>query len=362
MDLWAFTLDNLEAAGVIGGYVAISIIGVGIITFALRNKIAGAVQIGPQWAQPLIGAFLGVIPGCGGTIVISTMYKNSQVSFGALFAAFVTTLGEGSFVLLGASDEADVAGNLTAFAIVNAVGFVLGAIAGYVIDGFGLKSDSRITEIIEEPIENTPNAVVRLFIEFLGFYLILGMTIFLAPGSIMALWGGGIDAISDITVWVAIALTIFSIVYHLVNKFVVGESHCAFNRKSIKLMLMDSIADLTMVIMYVFLGLFICNYIIDVLVGPERFDLWMKSSPLTLIFIAAFIGATPGCGGMIAVAAAFVTIPNFPLAALLAAAVATSGDGIFPLIAQNKKDALLITIAGFVLAVGVGYAALLVGA
>ena len=26
MDLWSFTLDNLEAAGVIGGYVAISII------------------------------------------------------------------------------------------------------------------------------------------------------------------------------------------------------------------------------------------------------------------------------------------------------------------------------------------------
>ena len=153
MNLWAFTLDNLEAAGVIGGYVAISIIGVGLITYVLKDKIAGAVQIGPKWAQPLIGAFLGVIPGCGGTIVVSTMYKNSQISFGALFAAFVTTLGEGSFVLLGASDESDVAGNLTAFAIVNIIGFVIGAIAGYVIDGFNFRSDSvsRTEEVFEEP-------------------------------------------------------------------------------------------------------------------------------------------------------------------------------------------------------------------
>ena len=176
-----------------------------------------------------------------------------------------------------------------------------------------------------------------MFLEVLGFYLILGIVIFLAPGSVMALWGGGIDAIADLTVWAAVALTIFCIIYHLVNKLVFGESHCSVNCKDFKTMLLDSIADLTMVVMYVFIGLFICNYIIDILVGPERFDLWMKSSPLTLVFLAAFIGATPGCGGMIAVAAAFVTIPNFPLAALLAAAVATSGDGIFPLIAQNKK-------------------------
>ena len=363
MDLWSFTLDNLEAAGVIGGYVAISVIGVALITFALKDKIKGAVQIGPKWAQPLIGAFLGVIPGCGGTIVISTMYKNSQVSFGALFAAFVTTLGEGSFVLLGASDESDVAGNLTAFLIVNAVGFVLGSIVGYMVDGFGFRSntDSFTEEISEEQSQRSVNFIVRGFIEVIGFYLILAMAIFLAPGSIMALWGGGIDAIADLTVWVAIGLAVFSIVYHLVYRLILGESHCAVDGRDFKTILLDSVADLAMIVMYVFIGLFICNYIIDVVVGPERFDLWMQSSPLILVFLAAFIGATPGCGGMIAVAAAFVTIPNFPLAALLAAAIATSGDGIFPLIAQNKKDALFISLAGFVLAVGVGYVALLLG-
>ena len=62
----------------------------------------------------------------------------------------------------------------------------------------------------------------------------------------------------------------------------------------------------------------------------------MTSSTIAVVLIAAAIGATPGCG-MIAVATAFVTISNFPMAALIAAAIATSGDGIFPLLAENKK-------------------------
>ena len=40
---------------------------------------------------------------------------------------------------------------------------------------------------------------------------------------------------------------------------------------------------------------------------------------------------------MIAVAAAYTTIPNFPIAALIAAAIATSGDGIFPLLLKIKR-------------------------
>ena len=33
------------------------------------------------------------------------------------------------------------------------------------------------------------------------------MSIFLAPGSIMALWGGGINEITNITYWVSIGLS-----------------------------------------------------------------------------------------------------------------------------------------------------------
>ena len=79
------------------------------------------------------------------------------------------------------------------------------------------------------------------------------------------------------------------------------------------------------------------------------------------MLLAALIGLTPGCGGMIAVAVAYIIIPDFPMAALIAAAIATSGDGIFPLLAENRKDGLIVSVLGLVVALVVGYIALALG-
>ena len=71
-DLGSFILVNLEAAGAIGGYVSLSIIGFALISFASRKKYDKvASQIGPKWTHPIIGSFLGAIPGCGATIVVA---------------------------------------------------------------------------------------------------------------------------------------------------------------------------------------------------------------------------------------------------------------------------------------------------
>ena len=98
-------------------------------------------QLGPKWTHPIIGSFLGAIPGCGATIVAASLYKNKKISFGGLFATFISTLGEGSFVLLGASDEADVTGNLKAYAIITIFGLLAGIIFGYLFDVSGFKAN-----------------------------------------------------------------------------------------------------------------------------------------------------------------------------------------------------------------------------
>ena len=116
-----------------------------------------------------------------------------------------------------------------------------------------------------------------------------------------------------------------------------------------------------MVVSYVFIGLVLSNYVIDEMIGVEKFELWMQSSAVFIVvLIAAMVGLAPGCGGMIIVATTYLNnIDHFPLAALIAAAIATSGDGIFPLIAQNKKDGLVVSLIGFVIALVVGYIALI---
>ena len=46
---------------------------------------------------------------------------------------------------------------------------------------------------------------------------------------------------------------------------------------------------------------------------------------------------------------------------IIAAAIATSGDGIFPLLAENRKDGLIVSGLGLVTALVVGYISLALG-
>ena len=364
-NLWSFILDNLKSAGAIGGYVSLSIVGFALISFVAkkRHDNVGSL-ISPKWAHPIIGSFLGAIPGCGATIVVASLYKNKKISFGGLFATFISTIGEGSFVLLGASNEADVSGNLKAYATITIFGLIAGVILGYLSDAFGFRASSaNIRENYTEAQDHQKkqNALAGIFIEKMGFYAIIAMAIFLAPGSIMALWGEDINIISSLTYWVSVALTVTCVIFYCVSRFIYKFHDCCSDLLDIRSTTLHAILDVAMVVTYVFIGLFSANYIIDVLVGAETFDMWMTSSAYIVILLAALIGVTPGCGGMISVAVAFITIPNFPLAALIAAAIATSGDGIFPLLAENRKDGFIVSGIGLVVALVVGYIALSLG-
>ena len=128
--IWPFVLENLDASGGIGGYVSLSIIGFALISFTAKKKLKNGLKpIKFRWAHSAIGSLMGVIPGCGATIVVASLYKNKKISFGGLFAAFISTLGEGSFVLLGASSEAaDISGNIKAYITITLFGLILGFI------------------------------------------------------------------------------------------------------------------------------------------------------------------------------------------------------------------------------------------
>tara|TARA_B100001758_G_scaffold217676_1_gene204644 strand:- start:14703 stop:15809 length:1107 start_codon:yes stop_codon:yes gene_type:complete len=364
-DFTLFILDNLQAAGAIGGYVSLSIIGFALISFAVKKRNDNIInKIGAKRIHPIVGSLLGAIPGCGATIVVASLYKNKQISFGGLLAAFISTLGEGSFVLLGASSEADVIGNLKAYITITVFGVIAGVIFGYLSDFFGFRANSENNQqnyTEDQSLQVKKNTFTSIFVENFGFYAIILMAIFLAPGSIMALWGGSIETISILTYWVALALTVTCIIFYCLDIFIYQYHDCHSSYSTIKSTLLHAILDVAMVVTYVFIGLFAANYVIDILIGQKTFHTWMESSVYLVILLAALIGVTPGCGGMIAVAVAFITIPNFPMAALIAAAIATSGDGLFPLIAQNRKDGLIVSGVGLVIALVVGYIALFLG-
>ena len=47
-----------------------------------------------QSIQPLIGALMGLTPGCGGAIIVMPMYTRGYVTYGTVIATLIATLGD----------------------------------------------------------------------------------------------------------------------------------------------------------------------------------------------------------------------------------------------------------------------------
>lgn len=85
---------------------------------------------------PLIGAVLGVTPGCGLAIAVMPLYVGGSVSFGTALAALTATMGDASFVLIAADPRAAL--------LVHALLLVVGVTTGYAVDALGIDPRRRL--------------------------------------------------------------------------------------------------------------------------------------------------------------------------------------------------------------------------
>lgn len=77
---------------------------------------------------PLIGATLGIIPQCGFSVIAGGLYMNGSITLGTLIAVFVSTSDEAIPILIAQPNQ------FTILMRVIAVKFVIGCIAGYLVD------------------------------------------------------------------------------------------------------------------------------------------------------------------------------------------------------------------------------------
>ncbi|MFB6257621.1 MAG: putative manganese transporter [Flavobacteriales bacterium] len=80
--------------------------------------------------QPIFGALLGLMPGCGGAIIVMPLYVRGTVSFGTVVAALAATAGDSAFVILALAPQAA----LYAYGMA----FIASVLFGYAIDSWGL--------------------------------------------------------------------------------------------------------------------------------------------------------------------------------------------------------------------------------
>ncbi len=91
-------LDVLKHALMITSFVLIMML---LIEY-INVQTHGAWQLTlrkSRFGQYVLGAFLGVVPGCLGAFTVVSLYSHRAMSFGALVAAMIATSGDEAFVM-----------------------------------------------------------------------------------------------------------------------------------------------------------------------------------------------------------------------------------------------------------------------
>ncbi|MEU4569224.1 putative manganese transporter [Micromonospora sp. NPDC023956] len=113
----------------VGVYVAVLVAFFGWLRWRYGDRVTDGLTNRPRLG-PLVGALLGVSPGCGGAIILMPLYARGKVSFGTVVAALAATMGDSSWVVIAADPWFALRLHLLLFAV--------GLLTGQVVDGFGI--------------------------------------------------------------------------------------------------------------------------------------------------------------------------------------------------------------------------------
>lgn len=326
--------------------------------------------------QPLIGALIGAIPGCGGSLAIMPLYINGKLSFGAIIASLIASMGDAAFVLISA--------NIKMYFFVTIVSTITGIITGQLVDYFkleeklGLKKrrelnkhsinktsskeahnhDEIILDNLAKSHGNT-NRLAFIITHGKGYKIYIG--IILIGFIFMSLAHSGInlpiiEKLHSLEEAIAVIGILFSIIYMWCFKKVFKNSNQKEeeNKKiSLREMLIHSVGEISFVITWIFIAYLIYDLIILILGGDEYLVNLVLSTVVISVFIGAGLGLIPGCGIQI-VLMSFYLKGTIPLGAVIANSISQDGDALFPLLAMDKKSSLWAMIITTIPAILVG--------
>lgn len=283
-------------------------------------------------AQVPLSALLGATPGCGGAVVVVAAYSSGHVSFGAVVAALTATMGDAAFLLIATRPDAA--------AVVLPLGFAVGILSGWIIDGLRLAPDITPTERQSEiaprvgPLRTRDIAFLALALPG----LLLGVTD-LAGSDSAALFGSNVvTAIGLAGTAIGLAIWAVSPVTAMTN-----PSDAPVTR----------MAEETAFISVWVIGAFLAYDYAVAYAGLDLEAMFDAVAPL-LPLIAIIVGFVPGCGPQVLVTTLYIN-GLIPFAALIGNAISNDGDALFPAIALNPSAAIWATVYSAVPAVAVAY-------
>lgn len=110
----------------ITAYLFLTMLVINLITSLLGAERIGALLLSDSLWQPILAALVGLIPGCGTSILLTTLFLQGTLSFGAIIAGLGSSAGFSYLVLLQKRNRR------TALAILCT--FLAAAISGLMLD------------------------------------------------------------------------------------------------------------------------------------------------------------------------------------------------------------------------------------
>lgn len=375
----------------VGSFVGITLLLFGYINYKTEGKLLKTIEERKN-LQVVIGAFLGLTPGCGGAIMIMPLYLLGKVSFGTVVTTLIATMGDAAFVIIVHSPKL--------FLIVSVISFIVAVVTGSLIDYFNIgtnlvekvKSKEELKrlhkEFEDEPTEFELDAEqTNLAFMHIGheegdiidialhhkhsvegnlhrFRHTLGYKIFwmlIIPGfilGVMDLMQVDLDngfAVKNLS-FIGAGGTFFSVIYTIISKKIIKDDNYAETESklnSLKETLVHSAEETAFVISWVFMAFLFYEVGLELMGGEKVLIAFMSKRGFLVVLIALLIGLIPGCGPQIMLTTLYVT-GAIPFSALIANAICNDGDALFPLLAINKRSAMWVTIYTLVPATVVG--------
>lgn len=357
----------------IGSMIGVFILIFGFLNYktngSFTNFISNNVTL-----QPLLGAIIGSIPGCGGSLAIMPLYIKGNLSFGAIVASLIASLGDSAFILIST--------DIKIYLFVTIICFVTGVVTGYVVDSLelGLKLNLREIKIHKSEINsismhnNSNNTILiqdsnhfhgtisklaHMITHEIGykFYiavLIVGFVfMMIAHSNIHYSWIEYIHSIEEIIAIIGVASSIMYMYFFkkiFKNSSIMEEEN---KKESLRELLIHSVGEISFIITWIFVAYVFYDLIIYLVGGEEVLMTLVLSTGIISVIVGALLGVIPGCGIQI-ILMSFYLKGAIPFAVLIANSISQDGDALFPLIAMDKKSSLWATIVTTIPAIVIG--------
>lgn len=291
-------------------------------------------------------AFLGILPGCGGAIIVVTQFTKGQASFGAIVAVLTATMGDAAFLLLATRPTEGLT--------IMAIGLVVGTLTGLLVNSIHKKDylcprNKKQTQAVAI----LPNKIITLSKPIWLIAIVPGLLIafllafnidFSRFGSLAATtvsYFGAIMALFVVLMW---ALSSKGVSYKEVTS---EDDMCNPPSKLTKVLQDTHFVTAWVVASFILFELMVTVFGLDL-------KTWFLNYAYIAPLIAVLIGFLPGCGPQIIVTTLYIQ-GIIPFSALAANAISNDGDALFPAIAMTPKAAIIATLYTAIPALLVGY-------